>query len=126
VDEGRAEPQSATTCDRAIAMPLTKSDPHEEHDLPLGKKNAGGIIHAEGVRFACPSPAPQAPKRLRLRKRRTGTIPGILDAKDGSVIGQFPQWKSDRIIHTRFFRKGHDGSTRLHAPSRCQTNRLVP
>src|ERR1017187_9155734 len=50
-------------------FPLTKSDPHEEHDLPLGKKNnASDIIHAEGVRFAVPSSAPQARNALSLRE----------------------------------------------------------
>ncbi len=47
---------------------LTKSDPHEEHDLPVGKKNGErDIIHAEGERFAIPSSAPQARNLLSLR-----------------------------------------------------------
>src|SRR5437870_2595775 len=42
--------------------PLTKTDPHEEHDwehdFAAGQKRASDIIHAEGVRFAFPSSAP--------------------------------------------------------------------
>src|SRR6266700_2040401 len=57
---------SALGKNRPVA--LTKSDPHEEHDLPVGKKNGElDIIHAEGERFAIPSSAPQARNLLSLR-----------------------------------------------------------
>jgi hypothetical protein len=49
-------------------FPLTKIDPHEEHDCPWAKKIAGDIIHAEGVRFAVPSSASQTRKVFSLRE----------------------------------------------------------
>ncbi len=72
VATGVARGTSALGKSRPFA--LTRSDPHEEHDLPGGKKRASDIIHAEGVRFAVPSrPAP--PPRPPAWRRRRGPVP---------------------------------------------------
>jgi hypothetical protein len=41
--------------------------------LPRGKKRASDIIHAEGVRFAVPSSAPQMRNVLSLRRALAAT-----------------------------------------------------
>src|SRR5689334_12650824 len=63
----RAPPSSALGRNRPFV--LVKIDPHQEHDLPRGKKTASDIIPAEGVSSAVPSSAPQARKLVSLREK---------------------------------------------------------
>jgi hypothetical protein len=77
---GRTEPRVQTECSIRIGtsalgknrpFALTKSDPHEEHDLPVGKEKSD-IIHAEGVRFAVASSAQRGPWKAVCRQEFIG------------------------------------------------------
>ena len=64
---------AASALGKSDPFALTKSDPHQEHDLPVGKEKSD-IIHAEGVRFAFTSSVRQAPYKAIGRQELIGWL----------------------------------------------------